>query len=74
MKRSEMINEIDQYIKFRLMSRSLPITAEDILDTVEKLGMLPPKYQALMRDGTKYIAGQNEGDTICRHAWEPENE
>ena len=43
-----------------------------LLRGIESKGMLPPKYTALRRDGTKFIKGENEGDVIQRIAWEPE--
>jgi len=71
MKRSEMLELIRKDIFFCKCAEE-DIDPERILLTIEKAGMLPPKYTALRRDGTKFIKGENEGDVIQRIAWEPE--
>lgn len=45
-----------------------------MLDKCEEMGMSPPSYAVLMRDGTKYVRGENEGDTMSAGGWEPEDE
>lgn len=44
------------------------------LKAAEEIGMLPPSYMALMRDGTRFIKGENEGDVMSSREWEPEDD
>lgn len=74
MKRSEMIKKIHEKmdgepINFRNY-------AEQFLNVVEQLGMLPPSYIGLMANGKEYNRETDfSRDTMeIRGQWEPENE
>lgn len=49
--------------------------ASELLKMIEKEGMTPPRYMALMRNGEKYDKDKHFGaDVIDRVSWEPEDE
>ena len=61
MKRSEMIKKLREYfdecgVNLQFSNRALAI---NVLDEIEKIGMLPPKI---------------DSDCYNRNEWEPENE
>lgn len=74
MKRSEMLEIIER----RLLSWDDHCTrnfSDLILEDIEKAGMTPPRYTALMRNGEKYDKDKHFGaDVIDRVGWEPEDE
>lgn len=79
MKRSQLIKQIDRYLQQDLNIDMEPEWVEEILNIVEKAGMLPPKC-----DYVPYVAHDwdFDYDAYCQakdsdgfgYQWEPEDE
>jgi hypothetical protein len=51
------------------------VIADILLKRIEKEGMIPPGWVAVMATGKKYNPETDQGrDVLNRYGWEPENE
>jgi hypothetical protein len=74
MKRSEMVEIIDTYVKHIADDRYEGLTdmlSKDLLQIIERAGMLPPEYE-IVRKGDGIIRKLAYID--YRNGWEPEND
>lgn len=73
MKRSEMIEKLNEAVDAWIDEASNKNVTEVILAEVERLGMSPPGYEGLMATGEKFDREKHSGrDTTWRRTWEPE--